>query len=119
MTTVQHVSEGTVVLSMEVTITEGSQFTLVPSEGYAGIDYGLATVDNVLEVEVSDLSDNPLVSVFADGHLSLFDGDEVAEQRTWLLSQPWVVYTYTTGHDKGETYALPVEVFAGHSIARY
>lgn len=119
MSTVQQLGGGSISVTTEVVVTVSRKYHMSPTEGYAGIASGSVIVIDILDVNSEDIDNNDLVSTFTDGHLSLFEGGELDEQRTWLLGQPWVVYTYTSGDEVNETYALPAELFVRHSVSHY
>lgn len=123
------IGENMVEVSMTHQVVLGRIVRMVPSDGYCGVDFGVARVigisgDDLETWNIHDGYHHTLDEIHASvrGHmeaeLSLYETHttEYVERESWLLNQPWVAYEYTRGSDGG-TYVFPLELFLDHSLS--
>lgn len=106
----------------------GDENYLISSQGYAGIDQGLAVtlaVGTTEELYMDESRGESLASMigeFIELDLQAYDEftEEYTDRQDVLNHGLWVVYKYvpdlTLSNPEGYVYALPMEVFLDHSV---
>lgn len=123
------IGDNMVEVPMTRQVALGKIVRMVPSDGYCGVDLGIARIigisgDDLETWSIYDGYHHTLDEIqgsvrgFMEAELSLYDEHttEYVEHESWLLNQPWVAYQYTRGRDT-DTWVFPISLFLEHSLS--
>lgn len=122
----------TIVVPMTRKIELGRTVRMVPSDGYLGVDFGVAKIIGMCDANdlekwnILDGHDSAADAIrasvdgFMDAELSLWDlgTTDYSERLEQLQNQPWIAYEYTRGSDD-DVWVFPLELFLSHSLSYY